>query len=63
MGRPQRPAPQAVLQHDRPSLQKSGPEGQAADHDRGRADRPAGVGRYARQAPAAGGRRFCPARL
>ena len=31
--------------------------------DRGRTDRPAGVGRYARQAPAAGGRRFCPARL
>ena len=51
------------LQHERPCLQKSGPQGQAAHHDRGGADRPAGLGRYAGQAPAAGERMIlsCPA--
>ena len=37
---PQRPAPQAFFQHQRPAVQGPGPEGQAARHERGMSSSP-----------------------
>ena len=49
-------AREAIFQHQRPAIQGSGPEGQAARHGRGGAAGPAGCGRDAGQAAGPGGR-------
>lgn len=56
MAAQERPAPEAIFQHQRPAIQGSGPEGQAARHGRGGAAGPAGCGRDAGQAAHPGGR-------